>query len=382
MRALIAGAGVGGLTAAVALSGAGLEVTICEQMAEAGNSLVGGGFHLWPNAARALREVGLDERAETLGAPLERTEFQSWRGRRLAAWPIAELARRAGGYDVGISRQDLMSLLYGTVDAATVTSGAKVVGFVEREDGVTVQLADGRELEGDVLIGADGLRSTVRAKLLGPDEPDYAGYVQWQTLIPDASKLLPPGVERITFGRGARAVMHHVGGDRLFWACVLYCPADQAGRQPGRKAMLLERFAGWPHPIEAAIEATPEEQIVGLPIFDRKPVTTWGHGRMTLLGDAAHAMTTNTSQGGNQAIEDGVLLGRILGRERSPVAALREYEGRRIARTTPLVKNSRWISDWNAWRDPVRVGFRDRFFSIGLPRKGMSDLSRAVCEPL
>jgi hypothetical protein len=64
------------------------------------------------------------------------------------------------------------------------------------------------------------------------------------------------------------------------------------------------------------------------------------------------------------------------------VAALREYEGRRIARTTPLVKNSRWISDWNAWRDPVRVGFRDRFFSIGLPRKGMSDLSRAVCEPL
>src|ERR1700733_2950002 len=382
MRALIAGAGVGGLTAAVALSGAGSEVTICEQMAEAGNSLVGGGFHLWPNAARALREIGLDERAEALGAPLERTEFQSWRGRRLAAWPIAELARRAGGYDVGISRQDLMSLLYGTVDAATVTSGAKVVGFVEREDGVTVQLADGRALAGDVLIGADGLRSTVRAKLLGTDEPNYAGYVQWQTLIPDASKLLPPGVERITFGRGARAVMHHVGGDRLFWACVLYCPADQAGRQPGRKAMLLERFAGWPHPIEAAIEATPEEQIVGLPIFDRKPVTTWGHGRMTLLGAAPHPMTTNTSQGGNQAIEDGVLLARMLSRESSPVTALRAYERRRIERTTPLAKNSRWISNVNAWRDPVRFGVRDRFFSIGLPRKGLSDLRQAVCEPL
>jgi 2-polyprenyl-6-methoxyphenol hydroxylase-like FAD-dependent oxidoreductase len=382
MRTLIAGAGVGGLTAAVALGGAGFEVTICEQMAEAGNSLVGGGFHLWPNAARALREVGLDEQARELGAPLERTEFQSWRGRRLAVWPIAELARRAGGYDVGISRQDLMSLLYATVDPAAVTSGAKVAGFAEREDSVSVQLDDGRELEGDVLVGADGLRSTVRAKLLGPDQPDYAGYVQWQTLVSGASDLFPAGTERITFGPGARTVMHHVGGDRLFWACVLYCPADQAGRQPGRKAMLLERFAGWPQPIEAAVEATPEEEIVGLPIFDRKPVTTWGRGRITLLGDAAHAMTTNTSQGGNQAIEDGVVLARMLSRESSPVTALRAYETRRIERTTPLVKNSRWISNVNAWRDPVRVGVRDRFFSIGLPRKGLSDLSQAVCEPL
>ncbi len=370
------------MTAAIALRGAGLEVTVCEQMAEPGSSLVGGGFHLWPNAARALREVGLDERARAEGAPLERTEFQSWRGRRLAVWPIAGLARRAGGYDIGISRQDLMSLLYGSVDGATVTPRAKVVSFAEHGDGVTVKLADGREIEGDVLVGADGLRSTVRAEVLGAGEPDYAGYVQWQTLVPGASKLFPAGDERITFGPGARTVMHHVAGDRLFWACVRYCPAEEGGQQPGRKQMLLDHFAGWPHPIEAAIDATPEEQIVGLPVFDRKPVTTWGRGPVTLLGDAAHAMTTNTSQGGNQAIEDGVLLARMLGREPSPVPALRAYESRRIQRTTPLVKNSRWISNLNAWRDPVRVTVRDRFFSIGLPRKGLSDLSRAVCEPL
>src|SRR5579862_7556596 len=116
MRVLVAGAGVGGLTAAIALRGAGLEVTVCEQMAEPGSSLVGGGFHLWPNAARALREAGLDERARAIGAPLERTEFHTSRGRQLAVWPIAELAQRAGGFDIGISRQDLMSLLYGAVD--------------------------------------------------------------------------------------------------------------------------------------------------------------------------------------------------------------------------------------------------------------------------
>lgn len=382
MRVIVAGAGVGGLTAAIALRLAGFEVAVCEQMVEVGTSIVGGGFHLWPNAARALREVGLDERARSLGSTLEQTEFQSWGGRQLAVWPIAGLARRAGGYDVGISRQDLVSLLYRSVDSEAVLPGAQVVGFVEHDDGVTVQLADGRKVDGDVLVGADGLRSTVRAQLLGPDEPDYAGYVQWQTLLPGGAKLFPAGLERITFGPGARTVMHRVTGDRLFWACVLYCPADQGGRQPGRKAMLLERFAGWPHPIQAAIAATAEEQIVGLPVFDRKPVATWGRGRITLLGDAAHAMTTNTSQGGNQAIEDGVLLARMLSRDARPTEALRAYESRRIQRTTPLVNNSRWISNLNAWRDPLRVGVRDRVFSVALPRKGLSELRQAVCEPL
>jgi 2-polyprenyl-6-methoxyphenol hydroxylase-like FAD-dependent oxidoreductase len=379
---LVAGAGVGGLTAAIALRASGLEACVYEQMPEAGRSLVGGGFHLWPNAVRALREVGLDERARALGAPIQRTEFYSWRGRQLAAWPISEIARRVDAFDVGVSRQDLMSMLYSALDGAEVVTGAKLAGFEQGADGVGVRFADGREAAGDVLVGADGLRSEVRAGLLGPDEPDYAGYVQWQTLAEGVGDLLPEGVERITFGPGQRTVMHHVSGDRLFWACALYGADAQGGRPDGRKAMLLDRFAGWPHPIEAAIDATPEEQITGLPVFDRKPVKAWGRGRVTLLGDAAHAMTTNTSQGGNQAIEDGVVLARLLGGQEAPAAALRAYEERRIQRTTPLVKNSRWISNLNAWRDPVRVGFRDRFFSVGLPRKGLADLRRAVGAPL
>jgi 2-polyprenyl-6-methoxyphenol hydroxylase-like FAD-dependent oxidoreductase len=89
-------------------------------------------------------------------------------------------------------------------------------------------------------------------------------------------------------------------------------------------------------------------------------------------------MTTNTSQGGNLAIEDGYVLARTLGNGASPQDALRAYEERRIARTTPLVNNSRWISNMNAWHDPLRVAFRDRFFSVGVPRKGLSDLRKAM----
>jgi 2-polyprenyl-6-methoxyphenol hydroxylase-like FAD-dependent oxidoreductase len=104
---------------------------------------------------------------------------------------------------------------------------------------------------------------------------------------------------------------------------------------------------------------------------------------VTLLGDAAHPMTTNTSQGGNQAIEDGVLLGRMLGRAADdPTPTLREYEQRRIERTTPLVKTSRFIANQNAWRDPVRVWVRDHLWAAALPRKGLSDMHKAIATPL
>jgi len=263
-----------------------------------------------------------------------------------------------------------------------VTPAAKLIDFADDSEGVTVRFEDGREERGEILVGADGLRSVVRSKLLGSQEPDYAGYVQWQTLISGAEDLFPRGVERLTFGPAARTVMHHVGAGRLFWACVIYCPIENGGKPGGRKARLLEQFRSWPEPIPAAIDATPEEQIVGLPIFDRKPVANWGRGRVTLLGDAAHPMTTNTSQGGNQAIEDGVLLGRLLGGAKDPAGALRTYEQRRIARTTPLVKNSRLISNMNAWGDPIRVGVRDIMFTVVVPRKGLSELRKAVAAPL
>lgn len=382
MRAIVVGAGIGGLTASLALRRAGIDAVVFDQLPEVGATMVGGGFHIWPNAVRALQEVELAETARTLGAPFEVTEFHSFHGRELAAWPIGEIARTLDAFDVGISRKDLLGMLYRAADPEKVIAGAKLVGFDDDGSGVIARFEDGREERGDVLVGADGLRSIVRSTLLGPDEPDYAGYVQWQTLIADPGDLFPHGVERVTFGPGSRTVMHHVGADRLFWACVRYGDADAAGRAPGRKAKLLQDFGGWPEPIAKAIEATPEEEIVGLPIFDRKPVRSWGRGRVTLLGDAAHPMTTNTSQGGNLAVEDGVALARFLRDAEDPAAALRAYEQRRIKRTTPLVKNSRWVSDLNAWRHPLRVRLRDLIFTVGLPRKGVADLRRAVASPL
>jgi 2-polyprenyl-6-methoxyphenol hydroxylase-like FAD-dependent oxidoreductase len=382
VRAIVVGAGIGGLTAVAALRAVGIEAVAFDQLPEVRSTLVGGGFHLWPNAIRALRELDLADRALQLGAPIESTEFQTSRGRSLAVWPIGEIARGLDAFDVGIARSDLMGMLHEAIDPGWVIAGAQLVEFDDNGTGVSARFADGREESGDILIGADGLRSLVRSKLLEPREPDYAGYVQWQTVIAAEAAVFPDRLERIAFGPGARTVIHHVGGGRLFWACAVYGPQGDGGKPAGRKARLLRRFERWPEPIQAAIDAAPEDGIVGLPIFDRKPVARWGQGRMTLLGDAAHAMTTNTSQGGNQAIEDGVLLARLLSGADNPVSALREYERRRIARTTPLVNNSRWISNVNAWRDPFRVSLRNGMFAFALPRKGLSDLRRVVGETL
>ncbi|MEA2159982.1 MAG: hypothetical protein QOD66_2362 [Solirubrobacteraceae bacterium] len=374
MRAVIVGGGIGGLAAAIGLRQAGIEPVVLEQAADPAKTQVGGGLHLWANGVRALRELELEQQAKSIGVPIERTEFQASRGRLLATWPLGEVSREAGAVDLGVSRAELQRMLHGAVGDATIRSGAEVTRVADDGEHVTATLADGREERGDVLIGADGLRSTIRASLLGAEEPDYAGYVQYQTVTRELAGALDTGVERVVFGPGQRAVSHLVGRGDLFWAAVVYGPRESAGKPPGRKQMLRERFRGWPPPFEAAIESTPEDQIVGLPVFDRKPVKHWGTGRTTLLGDAAHPMTTNTGQGANQALESAVVLAHAMASETDVATALRRYEQRRIDRTTPLVKRSRQASNMNAWRDPLRSRLRDFILARALPGPGLREL--------
>lgn len=378
MRAIVAGGGIGGLCTAIALDRAGIEVSVFEKAADPMTTQVGGGFHIWGNAVRALRELGLEECAAEIGAPIERTEFHSWRGRRLAVWPLAEIAREAGAADWGVTRGRLLAMLYGQVAPGTVTPGMELTEFWDDGEGVTAKFSNGSEERADFLVGADGLRSAVRAGLLGKREPDYAGYTQWQTTTDRANGLLERGTEQITFGPALRTVVHHVGGGDLFWAAVTYGPESGGGKPAGRKRMLLERFSGWPAPITAAIENTPEEQIAGLPVYHRKPVKQWGKGRVTLLGDAAHPMTTNTGQGGNQAVEDAVVLAHALEGDQNVSGALRSYEVMRIARTTPLVKRSRQAAVMNAWSDPIRSTARDLMMRVGLPGPALRELRQTV----
>lgn len=377
---MVIGGGVGGVAAAIGLRRAGIDVVVFEQQQDARSIQVGGGIHLWTNAMRALRELGLDDAAGDIGAPIERTEYRDSHGRLLATWPVGDMADEHGVRDYGVSRAQLQQLLVARSDEGVIQTGRKCTGFEQDADGIVARFADGGEERGAALIGADGLRSTIRERLLGPQALRYDGYTQFQSIVQGLPDSYPPEVEQVIFGCRNRCVLHPVSGDRLFWTAAMYGPQNTLVNEP-KKQTLLSRFGGW-GAVAAAIEGTPEEAIWGGDIFDRPPVDRWGEGRVTLLGDAAHPLTTNLGQGANQALEDAAVLANCFRGATDYAATLREYERRRIKRTSAVVKRSYSIARAGALRPAFVCTVRDRMMGLALRGPGLKGHRALIAEPL
>jgi 2-polyprenyl-6-methoxyphenol hydroxylase-like FAD-dependent oxidoreductase len=369
MRALVIGAGVGGLTAAIALEHAGVEVEAFERRADTASLGEGGGMVIWHNALRALRSIGVD--LDPIGAYVEDMAWLSPRGELLGSWPVLEMNEEFGERLKGVTRAALHPHLLSCVPDGVVRTGADCVGYFENGDGVTAAFADGSESRGDVLIAADGLASVVRRRLRGDEPVRYSGYVIDFGLV----ELDHPALRgfREYDGRGTRFIHFPVAEGRWYWACI-YNRASRGGRAAAAaKADLLERCRGWPEPVEALIEATDPAEMFGRDGADRKPVDRWGSGSVTLLGDAAHPMTPNLGQGACQAIEDAVVLGRCLNGAVDPAAALREYEQRRIERTAYAVKRSHLIGAVGRWSNPLACWLRNKFQKVAVPTVALKD---------
>jgi 2-polyprenyl-6-methoxyphenol hydroxylase-like FAD-dependent oxidoreductase len=379
---VVVGAGIGGLASAIALDRAGLPVVVVEKAPGLSAIQVGGGLHMWTNAMRALERLGVAAKMQEVGAPLEQTEFRTWQGRVLARWPVGAIGRSLDAPDVGVLRRDLHRTLFETLPSGAVRFGTACSDFSQDEDRVTVRLSTGEEIEARCVVGADGVHSTVRACLFGSTPPRFAGYSQWQAVIEPSSPLLPDGVEQVIFGRGTRAILHPVGGNRLFWAAVVYGAEGTAEATAHPKEMLQARLAGYADPVLAALDATPETAITGFGIYDRKPTGTWTDRSVTLLGDAAHAMTTNLSQGACQALEDAVVLARCLSHVDSPPRGLAAYEEARRERTFKVVKRSWGISKLGKFANPVSCRLRDEIMSRALSGPGLRDHRAFVAAPL
>lgn len=305
---------------------------------------------------RGLRHVGLEQDVLALGgrpAVLERAEFANWRGRLLGAFPVDEMERRLGAPTVGVSRSGLHAVLAGALGPAALRLGRTCTGFARDGSSVSVLLDGGGSERGEVLIGADGLHSVVRAQLHGAREPRFAGYTSCQAFTEFEA---PPGLLRVFFGPAARFLFYPVGPGRLYWEAIFV--AEEGGR--GGREVVEQRFRSWPAPIEAIVEATAPEAVWRADVHDRPPLKRWGEGPVTLLGDAAHAMTNAIAQGANMAIEDAIVLARLLARGGDPVAALRAYEARRERRTGRLVRSARFLSAAARWRRPWALRLRDR----------------------
>jgi FAD-dependent urate hydroxylase len=335
MKALIAGAGIGGLSAAVALRRGGHEVEVLERVSRLRE--IGAAVVVWPNGTRALRALGV----EPIWLAVKRLLILRSDGRRLSELPVSELLERYGSGMMLVHRAELQAALLTALGDGCVRLGVEVTGFSQDDGGVTVRLASGAEESADVLIGADGLRSAVRRQLAGDGDPIYEGFTAWRGEIPAGRLKLDAGTGRNWWGRGGEFLAFPLTDGRIYWAGTANAPKSARPGPGGHKQDVLDRFNAWEDLVNSIIRATAPEAILRTDIYDRPALGTWSVGRVTLLGDAAHPMTPSQGQGACQALEDAVALGRSLQAGRDVSDALKAYERARLRKANRVVTMSR-----------------------------------------
>ncbi|MEV3970876.1 FAD-dependent monooxygenase [Streptomyces sp. NPDC050698] len=329
-RVVVIGGGIGGLTAAVALHQRGLHVTVLERAPSL--EPVGAAISLAPNALRALDVIGLGDEIRDLAAWSGDGGLRTPRGRWLSRSSSDAAAARFGGPLVLLPRATLIERLAALLPAGAVRTGT-AAGLADSGGpgrAARVTTADG-DLEADLVVGADGVRSAVRGALF-PGHPGsvYSGFTTWRVLT------RVPGVRfasHETWGRGRIWGTHPLKDGRVYAYGAALAPAG--GRAPDdERSELLRRFGDWHDPIPAVLAATRPEDVLRHDVHHiAEPLPAHHHGRVALLGDAAHAMPPNLGQGGNQAIEDAL----VLAHHCDDLAA---YTAARLPRTTAIVRQA------------------------------------------
>ena len=359
--AVIVGAGVGGLAAALVLRRAGWTVRVLERSSSIDQA--GFGLSLAPNALAALRELGVVESIVREGHVPKIVEIRHTDGtlvRRIAA---DAFSRPGDPAMVLVRRSILHKCLLNAIGSGCIAFDCDVTSFRIEHDGVSIATADNRTFDADLLIGADGVGSIVR-RTLHPSEaaPRFSGYWALRGLATGAGDHLG-GVSAIAYlGPGAEAAAIRAGEDVVYWYASL--AQTHVGDGTADARALLDRCAALQHPTFRAIARSSGPDGMRLePLFVRDPLLSWGVGPVTLLGDAAHPVLPHTGQGAALALEDALALGLALSREPSPVA-LRRYESVRRRRTDRVIRSGPRIARVTTTSSPVVGSVRNAFIRM------------------
>jgi salicylate hydroxylase len=339
---IVAGAGIGGLSAAIALAKANYRVMVFERAPSLGES--GAGLQLSPNATHALNEIGvLDAIRPHAIAPRALIIGNARNGRELARADLSQTESRYGAPWLVLARSDLhRALVTAAEDSVDVVieTGIEVTDFADHTRGVTASLVragESREETGGAIIGADGLRSRIRTLLFGKSAPRFHRLAAFRARIPakNLPAMLTEPAVRLWFGERGHVVHYPVSGGE--WINFVLIAPDEREAQDGEEiaAKNLPRDCRtWAQPLQDLISAAPSFR--RWPLFDRPAIETWGKGHATLLGDAAHPMLPFVGQGAAAAIEDAVVLAKHLKNAEDTAPALRAYEDARMERTKRL----------------------------------------------
>ncbi|WP_169987790.1 FAD-dependent monooxygenase [Microbispora sp. H10836] len=367
-HAVVIGAGIGGLTAALALAGKGWSVTVLEQAASI--EPVGAGLAVAPNALRALDVIGVGDEVRKLSAIQGRSGIRVPDGRWLSRTTAEDATARYGDPIVLLARSSLVGILAERLPPGALRVNTRVESADPATGRVTLAAsgaAAAETIEADLVVAADGIRSRTRAALFpGHPAPVYAGVTSWRAIVPLRSVTAPPAAvtgASETWGAGPLFGVMPLAGDQVY--CYATAPVPAGLRAADERDELLRLFGRWHDPIPALLAAADPQAVLRHDVHCLDtPLPAFHAGRVALLGDAAHPMTPNLGQGACQAMEDAVVLAERVSSHESPhavdpAAGLAAYSRERLARTTPIVRRSRAIGRLTRWRNPLAVTLRD-----------------------
>lgn len=378
MKITVVGAGIGGLTAGIALRKRGYDVSIYERAPSF--KAVGTGITIAANAMSIFADLGIADEVTAAGQPFEFACLGRPDGSTIARVNTKKVSAALGHTSVGIHRADLHDVLARAFGHDAIHCDHELARLNSNDTGVRAEFTNGEAVESDLLVGADGLRSKVREILFGDSPYRDAGQACWRGVV-DRSALtradaIEPTVAWELWGRGARFGYLSINAHQVYWYATLSTPLVDFPMEDLEQ--FRARFAPmWNETVRDIVLSTPDETIIAAALIDRKPADKWHTDRVVLLGDAIHPTTPNMGQGACMAIESAWALAYCLSEESNPAAAFAFYHELRAARTRMITTQSYRMGGLAQTLSPWKAKVRNAVFSampVSMQERAVSKL--------
>jgi len=354
----VLGAGIGGLSVAIAMQHKGFEVAVYENASQI--KPLGAGLGMAANAIKAFYEIGIGDKIVQAGKILKSLAVKTSTGRILSNADSEKISQKLGVADnFSIHRADLHDVLLRELLPGTLYLNKRCVDVHQDHEGVTISFQDGTSVHTDYVIACDGIHSVVRKKLLPEATLRYAGYTCWRAVIEHVPVGFDFNTTTETWGRKGRFGIAPLSKNRVYWFACINAPQNDPYKKAFQVKELLNYFGKFHEPIPQLLKLTRDDQLIQGDIVDIEPLTKFAFGKIVLMGDAAHATTPNMGQGACMAVEDAAVLANTLVAESDTEEAFKIFERKRIGRTTRIVNISWTIGKMAQEQNPFLAGVRN-----------------------